>query len=682
MPSVNRFRLIALVVVALLTFGPLASSSAAQSIDPIILEPGEGRILSLTGVSDPFRTTGMPTAMSQQPGARFEPLRDNCLLQPPEMDLRLIWMQSTDVGYIVTLRFFAPFSFLEELYDQPVSHTLTVIFTPPSGDAITAAVGKSEKVTVKRGKEKVDAEGVGFYTYFTDLVFELPASLGIGPDWVLTTRSRIVADADYCPDPNFPNRYFEITTTPARISALTGEGEQGLVSALPRGMAFENVFHKEYKAIEWTPQDMPAGTRLESLHLEQEAGHLIAVMTLDAPLETAANGAETVTLGLDLVAPGFLGLKHPFNVQISYNSAANILPEVGYVIAPTLRSRGTNELIGSVPVTIAGNEVRVDLSELTPVESDYTPPPLPTGEGYIQELGATAFAIEGTISFEGADGESEPVTVEVVGPAIRFTFADGTMSTGWIDPYDNQFIADGELIAGGLGAEDVNKRCANVDASAQKWDPDEFKTMGLLEDIAALADMKSLHGDDPAWQKQIADDTADLKKRLFDWVKDEKPRVASATGCDDSPEPTPTAGAFVRVFVAKDSPLEKPDWLALLPNLYWDLSPLGIQPIGFGNSAPAPFPFQSTTEWIPSTWGLTPGMNGWGIRGWTQALVPKPDGSGMDSPMVFTPYVAASLIFGPTGGDQATPVALSSPDQAVLTASAQVKRRISRPRRT
>jgi hypothetical protein len=598
------------------------------------------------------------------------------------MDLRLLWVTATDETYLFTLRFFAPFRFVSELYGQPVSHTLTLILTAPDGDEITATASRSWNVSLKRGGEKQESELADFYVNYTDAIFELPKSLGTGPDWVVTTRSRIVADADFCPDPNFPNRYFEITTTPARLSALTGEGEDGYVSALPVPMSFDSVAHREYKAIEWTPREMPSGTRLESFRLEEQDGHTIAVLTMDGPFAFPDGGDPTVNsvaLGLDLVAPGYLGLNHPFSIRIDLFSALPVTDAV--VLAPVLRSEGGMRAIGTVPVSLDGDEVRIDLSAFTSVENSNPPPPFETGEGYNAELGTTAFTVEGTMTFEGPDGadRSEPFTLDVVGPALRFTFADGEVSTGWLDPYDNHYIADGPVISGGLGSNNSKDSCTLT--LGQRVRRLQDVTLGreivrVQEEFDAAANSETLN---EAEFHRTFDNVVQLGvfvRKLRKTIKEEElVEPVKATGCGQSAITFST----VRAYTAQDDPLTKPDWAPELPEFYWDLDEIGVWSVGFGRISPAPFPFEAVTNWVPDSWGLTSLRQGWGIRAWSQVnLAPVGDERGV-SPLSLTPYVAASLLL--PWESEATPIATSGSHEAVLWEARRARRSTMRPRR-
>jgi hypothetical protein len=297
---------------------------------------------------------------------------------------------------------------------------------------------------------------------------------------------------------------------------------------------------------------------------------------------------------------------------------------------------------------------------------------LPTGETIVGQFGDRELQLEGTMTFDNEDGQSEPVTIDISGPAVRITRADGSTSTGWIDPYDNELVADGSVYAGAIGFLPI-PGCFDFDYNEHAFDDDSEEGMlkefeDAKEQLTQLTFGQAFLGG--ARGSDIYDNLQDAKDRYenaLDRVLEHhlfgpKPRLGKVSGCEKKKSAS-TMGFDSNLRRTSIQPAaDAPEWVAPLPGPYWNLEELGLEPLRFGPAVHDPFPFPIVTDWIPDTWNLPAAEDGWAIRAWSSPTIRE---AGI-APAVFTPYAAATLIAPEGEGRGATPVAVVAPHQAVI----------------
>jgi hypothetical protein len=331
-------------------------------------------------------------------------------------------------GFSAILRFRVPVVVLHSWRGHAVRQTMIVVVTPPSGGA--RAVQLQADGTAMNGTSVA-----GMFTP-TDtgraviagnvVVFDIPPAFGATSDWTVQAIVRVQADEPL--HPNRPATGYAAGTSVVPIGLLTGAAAPaagwGVVDATTALTSASTA---------------PAGTgglRPRAIRLEGSGKTAAAVVTLDdSPTRVAAS--ENPHLDLELAPSAFATLEHP--VRVTW------LPNGSEPVTSAQVSVDTT-VIGDVPMSVSGNDVRFALGAYTP-RSSVAQPPTPRLDNMQYQVTVPLGRLETVSSIDGITGPKPNPTnadLTVNGNTVTITpMSTGVAAQGLIDPA-GRFVATNE----------------------------------------------------------------------------------------------------------------------------------------------------------------------------------------------------------------------------------------------
>lgn len=361
---------------------------------------------------------------------------------PPEMSLRTFaWVDHGSTGFSAVFRFVHPIVQLHAWRRIDVRHTITVVLTAPDGvvhavelqaDGTTAFGNVTGGVLTPTGASTSAIAG-------NVAVVDVPASLGVTSEWTVQGLIKVESDQRLHPNNsiNFDTGYLAGTSV-VPVGLLTGAAGATLpttpiVDALTTLMGAAAP-----PRVAPTPSMRPTEVRFEG-----QGTTLVLVVSLAAPPFGIL--ANRDALEIDLVEPGINSITSP--TQIIWFPSQPGEPTADAFI-------GDANYVGSIPVTVRGNEVSFALGAAT-----MTPrPATPSSSGELpmdHYTGPINLVVSRDETVSSADGEARFVFAETAaeqptypapakavdaavvnlnGPAITITRAStGVTATGFID---------------------------------------------------------------------------------------------------------------------------------------------------------------------------------------------------------------------------------------------------------
>ena len=372
--------------------------------------PGGGRMLAAPLV---VGASVLGDGALEMVGDTITPVGGNA---PQELSLRVLTLVANNTGGLsAVLRFLTPVVWLHSWRNHVVRQTMTVLVSAPSGavDAVRLQPdGSAVTGTMVSGGFVPSGPGRALVAG-NDVVFDLPASMGVKPDW--TVQAIVEVQADEPLHKNRPATGYAAGTSVVPVGLLTG------AASPPAGWAVADAI-----TALTSPGSGPAGVagmRPVAIRVEGSGADLAAVVTLDGPVSKIA-----LTSGPDIevdVAPaGFATLDHPVRVMWHPGS---VPPQAIVSIDTTI--------IGEVPVSVSGSEVRFALGGYIAQPSVTVPDQYRLGQMRYHTM--VPLGLDEAYS---ADGLSVPPTssdtadLNVAGPNVTITpTSTGIPAHGWID---------------------------------------------------------------------------------------------------------------------------------------------------------------------------------------------------------------------------------------------------------
>ena len=444
----RQFRVLSLLLIASILLAAFPHSARAAQATPVPSQAAEGRRFVSVATRSTTYFPGVSPSFGfgnniHEPGL-------GCVYYPPELELQFLLLQRDDAGYTATVIFGAPIQPLSELNGKPVTHDVKLTFKPPKGDAVVVDLSLTTgKLTVKHGKTSLDedAENTTAGLLADRLIFSVPETLGIEPDWTVSAIVVIAGEKPICDQ--FPVYFHQTATPPVTVGSLTGDDPAGTITFPTFG-----VVPGPKLGAPLVSGKMPAGSKITSLHLEQDSQDaLVVVLTMNADIAKLAESDPTgrFTVAIELAAPEFFGVIYPYSLDWIWTPSSGPMPATARVFIP-----GYPIAIGSVPVTVDGKEMRFAFSGYDPVDNlrTFDPDPLsmPFGDFAVTFVAPSTLAGAMCICPEDAVPPTADATAviyedfqyEIIGNMLSVTrLSTNSVAYGWIDR-DGRFLADND----------------------------------------------------------------------------------------------------------------------------------------------------------------------------------------------------------------------------------------------
>jgi hypothetical protein len=378
-----------------------------------------------------------------------------------------------------------------------VRYTVDLVLQPQAGDPTIVSLRADGTTVVTRGGAQVGTAKTVFVG--TRLIMSVPPSAGVQDSW--TVQAVIGLSGDQPLNSTGGGVHLPATlsaaTTPALVGVLAGDD-----AGAPEPLAGQSLLHTAQVAVQ-SPgtQPLPDGGRPTTVHLEQGAHGLVAVVTLDSPPRPATTsvGGQPVTqedLQL-LLAPGVqdglgVGL---VTVDWPYPACPSSCP-----MSHTASVTVLGQYIGYLPVTVSGPNVSFDFAGF----HGYTPPAQPAQPALSGNvIGNTSR----TTTFTAQDLDVAPLGNAPALPPEQTTWAvdgtdisirrgsESTPATGSVDPTTGYFFASNgqEMWSGFLGKQGWYSRLSDAQATAATQASERGAPPRSRQTVAQLTDILTPH---------------------------------------------------------------------------------------------------------------------------------------------------------------------------------------------
>jgi hypothetical protein len=357
----------------------------------------------------------------------------------------------------------------------PVRHTVALVLQPPKGDPTTVTVLADGSTVVAKAGAQIATSTSLFVG--NRLIIAVPEAAAVGDAWTVQAVIRIAGDGPLRPviggRRGLPAELV-YATQPAVVGVLTGNDAKG-----PEPLAATAIVNSTTPGVQSPdPVALPAGGRPTSLRLERRGKSLVAVVTTDAPprapgASTTVNGdpveQETVHLSIAPEVQDALGASR-IDVAYAYPISTCGQPKcpAGTVASVVI----AGNYVGTVPVTVAGKELRFDLGRFAPsTQAPGTAPSIPPGTQYIgmtnDSFGLDAQDLDMVPLNATSPPWSGTTTITLDGTTISVTSPTGETAKGVVNPFTGYFFATDadEMWSGFLGKQGWYAR---IQASARK----------------------------------------------------------------------------------------------------------------------------------------------------------------------------------------------------------------------
>ncbi|MCU1392279.1 MAG: hypothetical protein JWM34_707 [Ilumatobacteraceae bacterium] len=370
---------------------------------------------------------------------------------PPELALRTFaFVQDPAGGYSAVFRFAVPIVQLHSWRGIPIRHTIAVLLTAPDGTEHTVELQPDGTTAVGTGSGGAFA-ATGPSTSAiagTVAVLSVPASVGVGADWTVQGLVRVDSDARLHPDNSLVLATgYEVGTSVVPVGTLSGESASS---------AADDVLDAKTEllgsfAVPPTPVPVPDAVRAVSLRFEGTGPDLVAVVTTAAPLASLPPYDHGPNVDLQLAQGGLDPLRLAVDVTVHFNGGA---------MEPNADVETDGLRAGTVPVTVAGSELRLALGQFSAatlvVDPDPTKAvmdrfdgqivvPLSRDEAVSSADGLSNFTVAPTEAqipnFPPPAKAADSATIALDSGAMTITRAStGGTATGFVDQYGD-FVA-------------------------------------------------------------------------------------------------------------------------------------------------------------------------------------------------------------------------------------------------
>jgi hypothetical protein len=370
---------------------------------------------------------------------------------PAQMELLSLEMGRNSQGWLGVLGFRSWVALLRDWDSTPVTHTVSLVLQPPSGDAFTMTLS-GDGTGVMSGTvagHPVTDSAASIEVVGGQVRFQVPMSVGVRPGWTVYGEVRVEAAQPLQID---GATGWVARTDPVPVGALTGEGPKGVVALPPQGLAAGR------NAQPWATSSMPPGTRPTAAHVLGSGAGLVAVVTMDAPPHPARVGGQplqTQLVRLRIFLPPPFGIRHA--VTITWSAISPPGSNVASGSLPATVTDDQQHVLGQVPVQVAGRDVRFLLGQFTKTATASTAPTAPSRVGqpirfgtfqgaFTTPAGSTEIVTDCSCPNGAPDGLApgttltEPWHFDINGHYLAISRPSGSPAYGWIEP-DGDFLA-------------------------------------------------------------------------------------------------------------------------------------------------------------------------------------------------------------------------------------------------